>query len=94
MRTMKELAQMALDVQNASNLSGVVRSFAEVMTDLRANLPDLGTSELNRHPIAAMFACKVADMTDAYSTHKIGQWEVECDRLIRGTAPDGSTADE
>ncbi len=67
MRTMKELAQSALDVQDACNLSGVVHMFSSVMTDLRANNPDMGTDDLNHHPISVMFSSKVASLSGCES---------------------------
>lgn len=62
-RTLKQLAQEALDVQDACNLSGVVHSFSRAITDLRENLPDAGTSEINNHPICRLWADKIAHLT-------------------------------
>ena len=63
MRTIKELCQEAVAVQDACNLSGVVHSFSRVMTDLRAALPSAGTADINRHPVSVMFASKIASLT-------------------------------
>lgn len=64
-RTEKELAQLALDVQDACNLSGVVGSFARVTQDLweiaRAN--NKGTEWVNQHYVSVLFADKIADLT-------------------------------
>jgi len=65
-RTIKELAQEALDVQNACNLSGVVHSFSRAMTDLRELARAEGwegTREINTHPISLLFSSKVASLT-------------------------------
>ena len=62
-RPLKELAREALAVQDACNLSGVVHGFSRAMTDLRANSPELGTDALNHHPIAVLWADKVAHLT-------------------------------
>ena len=63
--TIKEAAQMALDVQDACNLSGVVHSFSRVMSLLsdEANRIGLGTDWKNTHPIAVLFSDKIASLT-------------------------------
>jgi len=61
-RTMRDLAQEALDVQDACNLSGVVHSWSRAITDLRALLEDekgFSTQKLNTHPVNVLFASKV-----------------------------------
>ena len=66
MRTMKELCKEALDVQDASNLSGVVHAFSRSMTDLREILSkeeNFSTSKLNQHPVSIMFSSKIASLT-------------------------------
>jgi hypothetical protein len=66
MKTIRELAQEALDVQDACNLSGVVHSFSRVLTDLRAVARAEGwegTSAINMHPIAVLFSSKIASLT-------------------------------
>lgn len=60
-KTIKELAQDALDVQNACNLCGVAQSFARAMVDLGKYTN--GTTERNRHPIAILWADKIANLT-------------------------------
>ena len=70
--------ETAMHVQNACNLSGVVRSWAEMMPKIwaEANANSLGTDYVNCHPINVLFASKVASLTgcemplafaDAYS---------------------------
>ena len=62
MRTVKQLMQEALDVQNACNLSGVVHSFARAITDLRENgITD--TDSIRSHPVCVMYSSKIASMT-------------------------------
>lgn len=63
MKTLKKLAQEALDVQDASNLSGIVHSFAEALTNLRQLDPKLSTQDVNRHPIALLYASKITSLT-------------------------------
>lgn len=60
-KTLKQLAQEALDVQNACNLSGVAQAFARAMIDLGEHTK--GTDERNRHPVAVLWADKIAHLT-------------------------------
>lgn len=78
-RTIKQLCQESLDVQNASNLSGVVHSFARALVDLREAL---GTSP-NDHPIAVLWADKIAQLT---GIQNLGDDRVmDAYRLVRAT---------
>lgn len=65
MKTMKELAQEALDVQNACNLSGVVHGMSRVMTTLweHAKEQKQGTDWVNTHPCAILWAHKICHLT-------------------------------
>lgn len=81
MKSLKELAQSALDVQSACNLSGVVHSFSRDITDLREHLTkemgdNFSTTALNEHPICFLYSVQIAHLTktnvmsddfDAYS---------------------------
>ncbi len=60
---LQKIAKFTLMVQNAVNLSGVVRDFATVITQLRALLPKLGTDEINTHPVCVLWADKIASLT-------------------------------
>lgn len=60
--TLTELAREALRVQNACNLTGVVHGWSRAVSELRENLPDAGTAEINRHPINVLWADKCADL--------------------------------
>lgn len=66
-RTLKELAQQALDVQDAANLSGVVISWTLAVQELRQRLSldklPCGTDDINRHPISMLWADKCASLT-------------------------------
>lgn len=57
--------QDAIDVQNACNLSGVVHSFSRVISKVwdEAHANGQGTDYVNRHPIAVMYASKIASLT-------------------------------
>ncbi len=71
-RTLKELAKEALEVQDACNLSGVVKGFDRAMTDLRRIMEDeakagtrgFSTTDLNRHPICCLWSDKIAHLTN------------------------------
>jgi hypothetical protein len=51
----------ALAVQNASNLSGVAHSYADLCVAMHQ--AGLGTSAICDHPASQLYAAKVADMT-------------------------------
>lgn len=57
MKALKELAQEALDVQNACNLCGVAQTFARAMIDLGEHCS--GTDERNTHPITIVWLDKL-----------------------------------
>lgn len=57
MKTLKELAQEALDVQDACNLCGVAQSFARAMRDLCEHTKS--TEERNTHPVTIMWLDKM-----------------------------------
>ena len=95
-RTWKELAVLALQVQDASNLSGVVGSFSQIISEVRVRLESEGkggTDNVNMHPVCRLFADKVAHLT---GTQSIGNDEVslayrwaytlkeEADKLLTG----------
>lgn len=56
----------AILVQDACNLSGVVHSFSQAMTKIWATLEAEGrasTNAANSHPIAVLYASKIASLT-------------------------------
>lgn len=66
-RTWKQLADDALSVQYASNLSGVAISFARVIREVRARLRSEGktnTDDINCHPICVLWTDKMKSLTD------------------------------
>jgi hypothetical protein len=75
-RTINQLAQVAIDVQDACNLTGVIYSFSECMSDLRLLARAEGwegTDKLNRHPIAVLFSSKIASLTYSESCVEFGK---------------------
>lgn len=64
-RSWKELAKEALDIQNACNLSGLVYAFAAIIKEIRCRLNDEGvnsTDIINTHPICILFTDKLASL--------------------------------
>lgn len=61
---LRRLAQEALQVQDACNLSGVLHGAYRAACSLRVcGTPDgLGTLETNHHPIMLLWASKIADL--------------------------------
>jgi len=59
----------AIDIQDACNLSGVVRSMVDVLGKLwnEAHAEHVGTDWVNRHPISVMYADKIASLTGVQS---------------------------
>lgn len=65
-RTMQQLAQEAYDVQDASNMSGVVHSFSRAITELRQLLEEqpggFSNTTLHTHPIVRLWIDKLASL--------------------------------
>lgn len=72
--TLKGLAQRALNVQNASNLLGVLRSAHLDLCELRTLL-DLDSAELHEHPIALLWADKIASLTGYDGTSSMAAYD-------------------
>ncbi len=66
-KSIKRLAQDALDVQDACNLSGVAFSFANAMKDLceHKNALGKGTEWINHHPITIMWVNKLESLANS-----------------------------
>ncbi len=75
MKTLPELAQQVLDVQDACNLSGVVHSWSEAITNLRQLMPSASTDAINRHPINKLWVDKVAHLTGSQTLSDQGVYE-------------------
>ncbi len=79
-RTLKQLAQEALDVQNACNLTGILGSFRYAVLELRDLLEGGGGDShlannhpVDHHPIVQLWADKVSSLT---GTQTLGTREV------------------
>jgi len=64
MMTYQQAAQAALQVQDASNLSGVAHTFDQAMAALwdEAHRQGKGTAWVNQHPIVTLFLDKMASL--------------------------------
>ena len=82
--TLKELAQDALQVQDACNLSGVVFSFGRAMEALWKILKEekgADTDAVNRHPIAVMYSSKIASLTGSDDAAQFSAAYTACQAL-------------
>ena len=85
MRTIKQLAQEALDVQDACNLSGVVGSFKAALSDLWGQPDCKGTDWVNRHPVSRLWADKIAHLTGTQNdTKPVTDAYVWAQDMVRG----------
>jgi hypothetical protein len=72
-RTLQELAKEALQVQNASNLSGVLHAFTRALKDLRVHCPS-GSDELHQHPITKLWADKISSLAKTQTGSLVGPY--------------------
>lgn len=81
MRTLKDLANQVLRIQDACNLSGVAHTFSNACTELwvyvnahnealaktnSTNSEFLGTDWVNKHPIVTLYLDKLASLNGNY----------------------------
>ncbi len=63
MRTLQQLCVEALQVQNACNICGLARTFANVMEELRELiLQGAAGGQLRLHPVTVLWVSKLHDM--------------------------------
>lgn len=72
-RSIKELANEALAVQDASNLRGVVTSFSNLLTDMAKHV----NGNLASHPIVRLYAHKIASLCAVESSNLEMYGEIE-----------------
>jgi len=67
-RPLSDVARMALECQNACNLSGVVHTFSELMSDLwsEAHATGKGTDWVNRHPVVTLMLDKLTQLNGVW----------------------------
>lgn len=71
-RSMADLANEAIRVQDACNLSGVVHSFSKAIKRLRVLLREKGTestNDINGHTISKAWASKIHSLAGSPDTH-------------------------
>lgn len=76
----RKLANDALAVQDACNLTGVVHAFSRAMTALREAIPNQGTEFYNRHPISVMYSSKIQSLTHS---NNCGEFSFAYDELCK-----------
>lgn len=88
---MKDLAQEAIDVQDACNLSGVVGSWFRACSELwdngrAGNIPNFtGTDTINRHPIQFLYVSKVMSLTGTgINQDEFSRAYTECRQIAGG----------
>lgn len=83
MKSLKELAQEAILLQDGCNLSGIVYSFSRSISDVREHLRAEGkesTDNVNQHPICILYASKIASLTNCEigsEFHEAYKWAQE-----------------
>jgi len=73
----------AIEVQDACNLSAVVHSMDETMSDLWAMARALGkgTDWVNNHPICRLYASKIAHLTGMFASANTMAFHAEAEEL-------------
>jgi|SRR5271170_8115607 len=96
--TYQQLAQQSLDVQDASNLSGVAHSFSKAMDALwaEARLHGHGTAWINQHPIVTLFIDKLASLNGSQGDSSVvfSAYDKVRDILQQPTQEQEQTTDE
>jgi hypothetical protein len=80
--TIQEAAATALQVQDACNLSGVLRTWGTDVRDAVNAACTLGTDQRNHHPVHVLFANKLADLT-GQSCGDVESYGVAYDACVR-----------
>jgi hypothetical protein len=97
MKTMsiREAAQLAIDVQDACNLSGVLASFQHIVSDVlwpEAHRLNKGTAFVNQHPVCVLFLSKLCSLNGGYYNCDYLHASDACEVLAQGeTAKEGQS---
>lgn len=80
---MAEHCRKAREVQDACNLSGVVHSLKDAMSDLWAMARALGkgTDWVNKHPVCRLYASKIAHLTGMFACANSLAFHAEAEEL-------------
>ncbi len=102
--TIQEAAKQAIEVQDACNLSGVLRAFQNIVSEViwpEANRLGKGTDWVNCHPICVMFLSKLCslnggsssnDYNEAAGTYDYMHASDECEKLSKETTYNANTS--
>jgi hypothetical protein len=82
---MAQHCRTAMTVQDASNLSGVVHSLDEILSDLwvMARALGQGTAWVNHHPICRLCASKIAHLTGMFACASTLTFHAEAEELCQ-----------
>jgi len=97
---LQQAAQTALDVQNASNLSGVLHSLDSIVTNAlwpAARRQGKGTEYVNTHPIVTLFLHKLTSLnnSDCFCSDCAGKYSratAEVERIAGGLSDESNGA--
>lgn len=86
-KDIKWAAGRALSIQHASNLSGIVATFHDVMSVLweEARKRNEGTDWVNKHPVSKLFAAQINWVsTGQIADLDYSNWVSACEKTFRG----------
>ena len=91
-QSLQQAARTALEVQDASNLSGVVHSLDEIVTNAiwpAARRQGKGTEYVNTHPIVELFLHKLTSLnnSDCFCSACVSKYShatAECEKIATG----------
>lgn len=91
-RSIEELAEEALQVQYASNLSGVVHAWSRSISRLWqiAREQGEGTDWVSTHPVNKLFADKCADLSRCRTFDRYVTAHDQCSKLAEGVKDEGN----
>jgi hypothetical protein len=84
--TIQDAAREAIAVQDAVNLSGVLHSFHEIVSEVlwpEARKQGKGTDFVNRHPIVTLFLHKLCDLNGGSFDADYTSALVACSEITR-----------
>jgi hypothetical protein len=82
--TIQQAAKVALECQDACNLSGVLASFKEIVHEViwpEARRVGKGTEWVNQHPIVTLFLSKLCSLNGGYFECDYLRASEECEAL-------------
>ncbi len=83
----QQAARVALDCQDACNLSGVLASFKEIVHETlwpEARRIGKGTEWVNQHPICTLFLSKLGSLNRGYFECDYPHASDVCEKFARG----------